>query len=246
MPKRCLRAPQQSPCNNADTLRMKIAILGAESTGKTTLAQTLAQTLNTADTPCRWIGEYLRTWCETHGRTPQPHEQQHIAQYQAAQVDQVDNAFSHGTHGTHSITLVDTTPLMTAIYSHLLFNDTTLYPFALAHQRQYDLCLVTGLDIAWVADGIQRDGPALRQQVDQQLRSTLVQHGIAFHTIVGTGSARTECALSAIAHAQKQPSRHRNAGTKTTWAWHCDACSDGSCEFRLFSAARASPPVNTQ
>jgi hypothetical protein len=31
--------------------------------------------------------------------------------------------------------VADTTPLMTAIYSDMLFDDTSLYPFALEHQR---------------------------------------------------------------------------------------------------------------
>jgi hypothetical protein len=62
--------------------------------------------------------------------------------------------------------VADTTPLMTAVYSHMLFDDDSLYPMALAHQALYDSTLVTGLDLPWVADGLQRDGPHAREPVD--------------------------------------------------------------------------------
>jgi nicotinamide riboside kinase len=69
------------------------------------------------------------------------------------------------------VVIADTTPLMTAVYSHLLFDDESLYDFALAHQRIYDATLVTGLDLPWVADGLQRDGPKVREPVDALLRT---------------------------------------------------------------------------
>ena len=56
-----------------------IAIVGAESTGKTTLAAALAQRL-AADTgrSVAWVPEVLREWCAHSGRTPLVHEQASI------------------------------------------------------------------------------------------------------------------------------------------------------------------------
>ena len=109
---------------------MKIAILGAESTGKTTLAQALVAALNGCRGRADWVPETLREWCQQRGRTPHRHEQHAIALAQASRV---------ATAATVSWLLVDTTPLMTAVYSDLLFHDVSLYPFALAHHACFDL-----------------------------------------------------------------------------------------------------------
>jgi nicotinamide riboside kinase len=203
---------------------MNIAILGAECTGKTSLAQALARQLAT-DTPATvWIPEYLREWCDAHGRTPRADEQAQIAQVQLARVQAQAGA---------SIVLSDTTPLQTAVYSEVLLGDHSLYARALPQQRAFDLTLLTGLDLPWVADGLQRDGVQVRAQVDRRLREVLLHNGIAFSTVYGTGDARTQNALQAIAYARGTP---RSAGARSNWRWPCDKCSDPECEHRLFSA----------
>ena len=71
-----------------------IAVVGAESTGKTTLAAELAARLG-ADTglACTHVDEHLRHWCEAAGRTPRIDEQQGIAQAQQDRIAQA--AASH-------------------------------------------------------------------------------------------------------------------------------------------------------
>jgi nicotinamide riboside kinase len=175
---------------------MKIAILGPESTGKTQLAQSLSAHWNAQGQSALWVPEVLREWCNREGRTPQPHEQSDICREQAARVLQASAV---------DWLIADTTPLMTAIYSELLFADCTLYDFALEHQRHYDLTLVMGLDLPWVADGLQRDGAHVREPVDRLLRAALDEGGLAYQVIHGSGEQRTAAALDAI--AQRQSSR---------------------------------------
>lgn len=169
---------------------MKIAILGAESTGKTQLAQALAAHAQTTGLRVQAVPEVLRQWCTQHGRTPQAHEQWAIAQAQTQQVLDADPA---------DWLVADTTALMTAIYSDLLFQDTSLYPLALAHQCHYDLVLLMGLDLPWVADGWQRDGPQVRVPVDQRLRAALQRCQMPYACIYGLGTERLAAALRAIA-----------------------------------------------
>ena len=133
----------------------RIAIVGAESTGKSWLAHTLTALLRERGDKVHWVEEHLRHWCEREGRTPLAHEQRAIAQAQADAV----LAFQTGT------VIADTTPLVTAVYSHQLFADEGLYAMALAHQRLYDLTLVTGLDIAWEAQWL-RDSAQTRVPID--------------------------------------------------------------------------------
>ena len=84
---------------------IRIAFLGAESTGKTQLSEALATHLRARGQEVHWVGEYLRTWCDAQGRTPEPLEQAQIAQQQA------DAVLQHAS-GT---VIADTTPLMTAL-----------------------------------------------------------------------------------------------------------------------------------
>ena len=57
-----------------------IAVLGAESTGKTTLARSLADELaRRTGLRAAWVPETLREWCDRTGRTPAAHEQADIA-----------------------------------------------------------------------------------------------------------------------------------------------------------------------
>jgi nicotinamide riboside kinase len=204
---------------------MKIAILGAECTGKTRLAQALHAQLDTAHPTTLWIPEYLREWCDAHGRTPQAAEQAHIAQVQMQRVNDCPAA---------AIVLSDTTPLMTAVYSDVLFGDQSLYAQALEQQRAFGLTLVTGLDLPWEADGIQRDGLAMRAQVDQRLRAVLQAQRIGFSAVYGAGESRTQSALQAIGYALGRPDAGSAGGPRSHWRWACEKCSDPECEHRLF------------
>jgi nicotinamide riboside kinase len=208
----------------------RIALLGAESTGKTQLATALATALSRQGRSTAVVPEVLRAWCDREGRTPRPHEQAAIAAEQAQRVLALD---------TVEVVIADTTPLMTAIYSHLLFNDETLYDFALDHQRLYDATLVTGLDLPWVADGLQRDGPQVREPVDTLLRTALTRAGLRWQVIYGSGVTRVDNALNAILKIANNIYPAPGSGQKTlnsdTWNWSCEKCSDPACEHRLFT-----------
>ena len=202
---------------------MKIAILGAECTGKSTLALALSIQLQAEFSKAVWVPEYLREWCDTHGRTPRDHEQAHIAQ---AQMDRVV------AHADEAVVLSDTAPLMTAVYSDVVLGDSSLYAQAVAHHRAFGLTLVTALDLPWVADGLQRDGMAMRAQVNQRLREVLEHYSIGFSMVYGTGKARTHNALQVIRYALGAP---RPDSPRSNWKWPCEKCSDPECEHRLFS-----------
>jgi len=47
-----------------------IALLGAESTGKTSLSLALAKALTLRGRQVTVVPEVLRQWCDQHGRTP--------------------------------------------------------------------------------------------------------------------------------------------------------------------------------
>ena len=199
-----------------------IAVLGAESTGKTQLSLALARLLSDRGRQVTVVPEGLRQWCVDHGRTPRADEQQAIAR---AQSDAITEAARQS-----EVVVADTTALMTAVYSHWLFGDQSLYAEAIAAQRRMTITLLTGLDLPWVPDGIQRDGPHVRGPVDNALREVLLREGLPHAVIYGHGDHRAwqalavaEACLARLALPPALPSQPR-------WRWICERCDDGDCE----------------
>ena len=169
-----------------------IAIVGAESTGKTTLAAALAARLAQDRTRrVAWVPELLREWCEHTGRTPLAHEQAPILRAQHERL--------LAASAQHDVVVCDTTALMTAVYSRLVFGDRSLDERAVALHRRVGLTLLTALDLPWVPDGLQRDGPQVRVPVDNALRELMAAHGIAYAVVSGQGTQRLDNAMSALA-----------------------------------------------
>jgi nicotinamide riboside kinase len=170
-----------------------IAIVGAESTGKTTLADALAQRL--ASQPglrVTWVPEALREWCARAGRTPRADEQGAILRQQHERID--------AAAAVHDVVVCDTTALMTAVYSRLVFGDRSLDALAVGlHRRRIAATLLTALDLPWVPDGHQRDGPQVRVPVDALLRELLEAHRLPYAVVAGHGAERLDQAWAALA-----------------------------------------------
>lgn len=198
---------------------MKIAVLGAESTGKTELTRALAAHFKATGRSFTLVPEVLREWCVATGRVPVASEQLAIAQEQARRADA----------STADVLITDTAPLMIAVYSDMLFHDLSLYAMALTHQHCYDVTLVTGIDLPWVADGL-RDGPHAQEPADKLVRAALTRARIDYKVIYGTGPERLRNALMAI-DATLTPRQQINSDP----TWSCDQCSDPECEHRLFT-----------
>ena len=213
---------------------MKIAILGAESSGKMTLAKRLAAELPRQGFSACFVSEALREWCDSNQRTPKANEQTAIAKLQIQRIQDAPAV---------DYLIADTTALMTAIYSELIFNDLSLYPLALESQRDFVLTFVMGLDLPWVADGIQRDGVAVQSAFDAKLRHVLHSQGIGFSVIYGTGDERFDNAMTAVATMSKAQHLPQEKTTRQSpWQWVCDKCSDAQCEHRTFTALLEAKP----
>jgi nicotinamide riboside kinase len=213
-----------------------IAVLGAESTGKTTLAAALADRLALeTGWRCTWVDEWLRGWCEREGRTPRADEQAAIALEQHRRIA--------AAMAAHDLVVADTSALQTAVYSRQVFGDRGLdAEAALLHGRDVRLTLLTALDLPWVADGLQRDGAHVREPVDAALRELLQAHRLPWALVAGTGPARLEAALDATGPLLRGRAPPR-AGLLTrlaqreaaqpAWPWRCETCDQPDCEHRL-------------
>lgn len=201
-----------------------IALLGAESTGKTVLAGALAEALATPARRVAVVPEYLREFCDRHGRTPRRDEQVHIAAEQTRRIEAAAQA--------HDIVVADTTAVMIAVYSDHVFGDTSLYASALATHAGYDLTLLTALDLPWQADGLQRDGPHVREPVDAAVRNALMRANLAYSVVSGSGDVRPDSALACVQRALAPPPPENDSNKR--WQWHCERCGDTACERHAF------------
>lgn len=202
-----------------------IAIVGAESTGKTMLAGSLQSALVSEGRDVALVGEYLREFCDREHRTPIVSEQAGIAAEQSRRIEAAAQA--------SNIVIADTSALMIAVYSEMVFGDTSLYASALEAHARCDLTLLTALDIPWQADGHQRDGPHVREPVDAMVRAALQRAKHPYAVVAGSGEKRHAAAMQAVRHALKTPSSEDEARANPKWQWVCERCGDVDCERHL-------------
>ena len=100
---------------------LKIAIIGAECTGKTTLAKDLTEAFK-KDYPSAFVPEYLRTFVDQEKRTPKSEEQINIALTQKeAEKNTAKELIDANPDAAFVLLFCDTTPLLTSIYSEVVF-----------------------------------------------------------------------------------------------------------------------------
>ena len=158
----------------------RVAILGAESSGKSTLAEALATHYQSVFVP-----EYLREFVHIKQRFPTEIEQIHIAKTQLLREDE---ALTHAKN----YLFCDTTPIMTALYSAHYFQAVNQELEELVVAHNYQFTLVAAPDFPWVADGLQRDSAQVRQKIHEELVNTLDEREIPFLLLEGSLIKRIE------------------------------------------------------
>lgn len=154
----------------------RVAFLGGESSGKTTLAQALANRFGTA-----WVPEYGRElWEQRQGRLVQE-DMLDIA------VQQLDRERQLGLDARRFL-FCDTTPLTTVFYSQELFGTVDPRLEGLA-SREYEHTFLCAPDHAFEQDGTRRDAPFRERQHAWYLRQ-LQARNIPFTLVSGSVDSR--------------------------------------------------------
>lgn len=164
----------------------RIAIIGAECTGKTTLAQDLAAHYNTV-----WVPEYVREFVDRKGDLPVLEDIPLIAQSQAEKEDAL-------AREANRVLLCDTNLIMNAIYSDHYLGSCPQSVMDESRRRTYDLTLVTDTDIPWQADSIQRESPEVRDLLQRKFIDELKARNIPYTLVTGNREARMKTATRAI------------------------------------------------
>jgi HTH-type transcriptional regulator, transcriptional repressor of NAD biosynthesis genes len=167
----------------------RVCLLGAESTGKTTLALRLAKRYGTV---C--VTEYGREYSVRRhkklGDRWTTAEFRHIADVQAQREDLL-------AQRANGVLFCDTDVFTTACFHdvYMGFKDGMLEEQA--RERGYDLYLLCGLDVPFVQDGWRDDGPH-REAMDAAYRAFLEETGAIWIELRGSYEERMEQAVAAV------------------------------------------------
>lgn len=125
----------------------KIAIVGPESTGKSTMANFLAKEFNTFCVP-----EYARYYCQDLNNKYTEQDELNMFHGQIALEDAIIASLNT------DILICDTTILTVKIWSDHLFNKTPSPVLTEIKERTYDLYLLMDINLPWENDPL-RDFP---------------------------------------------------------------------------------------
>lgn len=170
-----------------------ICLHGPESTGKSTLTPQLCAHFATRQVP-----EYGRIWCETFGTD--------LTMADLVTIARTHDAMTHAARPDCNRQLIlDTDPLMTAVWADMLFGERDRWFDA--WKGTADLYLLLDIDLPWVDDGTRMFGSdAERQRFFDLSRAELERRGVRWALVGGQGETRLANALAAIEAAGLCPS----------------------------------------
>ncbi len=173
------------PLGSEKTFR--VALLGAESSGKTTLATELTTALRELGYNVGMVPEYLRTWCEENSRLPNFEDQNVILDGQLALEDAAATHFD--------VLVCDPAAITTGFYSLEYFGSDRHLDWDLLDR--YDQVFLCNIDFPWQADPL-REGAAARDHMHTLIVTYLTQtHEILEGNIpLLSGSAPERLALA--------------------------------------------------
>lgn len=171
--------------NQSQFATRRVAILGPESSGKTTLARFLANHFKT-----HYAHEYVRGFLRRGRQIRSASDLFHIA---CKQIQIEERQAKKANH----VLFCDTDLINLKIWSDEVYGKTDERLLDLISKRSYSLCLLLRPDVTWSHDGI-RTGADSRDRILQIYRNELASRKIKFVEIEGLGKARYDEALGHI------------------------------------------------
>lgn len=163
----------------------KIAIVGPESTGKSTMSEYLAKHYNTA-----WVPEYARDYC---ARLTAPCTWQDEINMFYGQL----NLEAEMLPLANEILICDTTFITVKIWSDHTFGHSPQEVLDELPEHPYDLYLLLDIDLPWEEDPL-RDFPNMREHFMAVWHKELSALNANYLLISGTGNERYAKAIEAI------------------------------------------------
>ena len=163
----------------------KIAVVGPESTGKSTICIQLAEHYNTV-----WVPEYAREYCAS---LTDPCTWQDEINMFRGQLELEERLLPHA----NNILICDTTFITVKIWSDYMFGRSPQEVIDELPKHPYELYLLMNIDLPWQEDPL-RDFPDMREHFMDVWHKELRALDTEYHLISGSDSERLKNAIQII------------------------------------------------
>lgn len=170
---------------------VKIAIVGTESTGKSSLAQALASYFNEP-----WVPEIARNYVTNLKEPYQLQDIERMAQLQIAEEQVI-------LPQAKQFLFCDTSLLVHKIWAQFVFKNIPSSIIDLYHPQSYGLHLLCDIDIPWEYDPL-REHPTKRKELFDLYENDLKRSGVKYQIISGLAQQRFDNAIQTINNLRHQ------------------------------------------
>ncbi len=165
----------------------RVCVLGAESTGTTTMAKALAEHYKTV-----WVPEFGRIYWE--GKLPDPNSSKWQTDEFIFIANKQNEIEDYLAKIANKILICDTDFFATSLWHERYMGFMSPNVDKLSLDRRYDLYFLTDTDIPFVQDGT-RDGEHIRQNMNRRFEEELKKKNKKFVLLSGTHKNRLVSAI---------------------------------------------------
>jgi NadR type nicotinamide-nucleotide adenylyltransferase len=162
----------------------KIAIVGPESTGKSTLSEQLSARFQTP-----WVPEYARQYLDQLDRPYQKTDLLEIARGQIALEDEAEKK-------ADGLLICDTNLVVIKIWSEVKYGHCDEWIVEQMKLRHYHLHLLMDIDMPWEYDPY-REHPHMREFLFQKYEEELIAMGETYSVVRGSYDQRLAAGIEA-------------------------------------------------
>jgi NadR type nicotinamide-nucleotide adenylyltransferase len=166
----------------------RVAIIGPESTGKSSLCIALAKHYHTV-----WVPEYAREFLLQHGKNYSYADLLIIAKKQLSVEDE------KASHTNQALLFIDTEMYVMKIWCEFVFGKCHQWILDRIAERQYDLYLLCNVDLPWVKDEF-REYPDLQSRIKlfHIYKDNMINQHKPWKIINGNDHERLNSAVAAV------------------------------------------------
>jgi NadR type nicotinamide-nucleotide adenylyltransferase len=163
----------------------KVAIIGPECTGKSSLSEFLAEKFQTV-----WVPEYARGYINNLRR---PYNQSDLITIAHGQL-RIEDEWARDAN---KVLICDTNLYVIKVWSQFKYGNVVRDILEQIKVRKYDLYLLTYVDLPWEEDP-QREHPTKREELYNIYRNEMLGQSVPFVEIKGDREQRRALAVNAV------------------------------------------------